>query len=183
MLHKGGALFSDPQELAWFTFFAPLILLPYLLLIVHTVIWRDHFLCLEEIPTLDAEARQVTFPRVSIALALRISIRQMMILVAILAIYLGAATEWGRRKRAGFFRSQARIHAILEETLREEERGDVATVVEWEQKGWDASLHRRFAARHAARADYHAALSRKYEEAASRSQFFVEPDPPEPPWP
>ena len=99
----------------------------------------------------------------------------MMIVVAILAIYLGAATEWSRREREGIFQSKARMHADLEKRFREEEREDISTVTDWEKKGWDGSLHRKFAARDAARADYHAAMKRKYEEAASRAGSSLNP--------
>ena len=52
------------------------------------------------------------------------------------------------------------------------------------KKGLDAILvSDRLRPGYAARADYHAAMRRKYEEAVARRWFFVEPDPPEPPWP
>ena len=51
------------------------------------------------------------------------------------------------------------------------------------KSGLDPTSLRQSAARATARADYHAAMKRKYEEAAARRRLSVEPDPPEPPWP
>ena len=43
--------------------------------------------------------------------------------------------------------------------------------------------YRQEAAKAAARADFHSALRRKYEQAAAERWFTVEPDPPQSAWP
>jgi hypothetical protein len=58
-----------------------------------------------------------------------------------------------------------------------------ATELEASDSNAGASLIQGMAARTAAKADYHAAMKRKYEQAASGGPFWVEPDPPGPPWP
>ena len=63
------------------------------------------------------------------------------------------------------------------------ERQQAWMVADWQKRGRDASSYRQAAARAKARADYHAAMKRKYEEAAARHWFSVEADPPQPPWP
>jgi hypothetical protein len=185
VVHKGGALFSNPQEHLWFTsFIAPTFGLTLSLMIVLMVIWRDRFLFVEEIPTVDSANRQVILPHVPIEpLRMRITIRQLMIWVALVAIVLGAVVGWARFTRETYFRNSARGHASLEVAFRQVERGYVEMANENQNSGPIADFARKSAARMAAVVDHHAALSRKYEEAASRRQFFVEPDPPEPPWP
>jgi hypothetical protein len=42
---------------------------------------------------------------------------------------------------------------------------------------------RELVAKTRARADYHAAMRRKHEQAASQGRFYVEADPPAPVWP
>jgi hypothetical protein len=86
----------------------------------------------------------------------KIPIWQMMVAVALLALFLGAAMAWTRYQRSEYFRLQARLHADIEAVVRQ------------------------YAPNQHARADYHAALKRKYEQAAAQGRFSVEPDPPEP---
>ncbi len=117
------------------------------------------------------------------ASGMRITIRQMMIAVAVLAVYLGVSIEWVRRQRSGHFQSRASLHANLETIVRSSEQQQAQTAADWQKRGRDASSFRQAAARAKARADYHAAMKRKYEDAAARRRFSVEPDPPEPPWP
>lgn len=76
--------------------------------------------------------------------------------------------EWGRYTSRGYFERKANFHVQLEAVHR------------------DAAPDLRpgpTAARTTARADPHAAMRRKSEQAATRRRFWVEPDPPEPPWP
>jgi hypothetical protein len=185
VLHKGGALFSDPQELAWFTFFiAPTFGLSISFLILLMVIWRHRFLYVEELPTADSANRPVIRPHVPIEpLRVRITIRQLMIWVALVAIVLGAVIGWARFTRETHFRNRARAHASLEVAFRQTEHLYVHMANENQNSGPIADFARKSAARMAAVVDHHAALRRKYEEAASRHLFLVAPDPPEPPLP
>ena len=118
---------------------------------------RDHCLILVEIPTQDMTDEQVAELLRARPFRWRISIRQVMIAVAVLAIACWASLQWSRSVRADSFRSRARHHADLE------------------------ALFRGFDRRRAARADYHAAMRRKYEKAAASGVFSVDPDPPMPP--
>jgi hypothetical protein len=185
VLHKGGALFSNAMEHLWFTtFIAPTFGLTISFLIGLMAIWRDRFLYVEEIPAVDSANRQVILPHVPIEpLRLRITIRQLMIWVALVAIVLGAVVGWARFTREKYFRNRARGHASLEVAFRQVERGYIEMANENQNLGPIADFARKCAARMAAVVDHHAALSRKYEEAASRHLFLVAPDPPEPPWP
>lgn len=185
VLHEGGALFSNPMEHAWFTsFIAPTFGLTISLLIALMAIWRDRFLYVEEIPTVDSANCQVILPHVPIEpLRVRITIRQLMIWVALVAILLGAVVGWARFTRETYFRNRARGHASLEDAFRRVEQGYVDMANESQKSGPTADFARKCAARMAAVVDHHAALRRKYEEAASRHLFLVAPDPPEPPWP
>ncbi len=80
----------------------------------------------------------------------RITIRRLMIAVAISALCTWVTLEVFRSARASQFRSEANFHAYLEHTFR----------------GLDA-----------AKADYHAAMKRKYAQAAASRSFSVAPDP------
>jgi hypothetical protein len=185
VLHKGGALFSNPQEHAWFTLFiAPTFGLSISFLILLMVIWRDRFLYVEEIPTVHSANRHVIRRHVpSEPLRVRITIRQLMIWVALVAIVLGVVVGWARFTRESYFRNRARGHASLEVAFRQVEQGYIDMANENQNSGPIAEFARQCAARMAAVVDHHAALSHKYEEAASRHRFIVAPDPPEPPWP
>ena len=130
---------------------------------------------------------------------MRISIRQMMIVVAIAAIYLGAAVQWARFQRRDFFRSRASLHANLEESARASQQRYLGSLANLEKAGAGVDMesmgetgrlylqsvagYRQEAAKAAARADFHAALRRKYEQAAAERWFTVEPDPPQSAWP
>ena len=64
-----------------------------------------------EIPSVDWTDQQIfEFMRAQ-SRRVRISIRQVMIVVAIAAIYLGLATQWARFQRRDFFQSRASLHA------------------------------------------------------------------------
>ena len=56
----------------------------------------------------------------------------------------------------------------MEEAFRETERKQIETAVGLEKVGLDGGFIPKNAARTAAKADYHAAMKRKYEEAAAR---------------
>jgi hypothetical protein len=164
----GRVWFRDVFERMWFERFTdPLFILPWLLPLAYMVYWRNHFLSLEEIPILDTTARQVALPRVQ-PLRMRIGIRGLMIAVAIPAVLLGAGVEWARLTRGDYFRNKARMHALSEARCRQFEQDWIRRADEWAKTGLTAGLARQSAAGAAAKAEYHAAMKRKYEEATSR---------------
>jgi hypothetical protein len=165
-------LIRDPFEKNWFGLFTiPMVMfLPLLTQLVFTVVWRDHFFALEKVPTLDPGARRVVLPKVQ-PQRVRITIRAMMIAVAVLALFLGAGLEWARYARQDYFRAKTSQHAHFESICRQAER-DLTLMSGGREVG-----------KSAARANFHAAMRRKYEAAAARDVFLVEPDPPAPPWP
>ena len=94
-----GRLFSDRIEMGWLNrFMIPMVTLPSLVLFAFMGVWRDHLLALEEVPPLDPAAGRVMLPEVP-PLRLRITIRGMMIAVAVLAIILGGGIEWRGHER------------------------------------------------------------------------------------
>jgi hypothetical protein len=176
-------LFSDPYESGWFTrFMMPTIWLPSLLYVAVMVIWRKHIVYLEEIPDPDANARPFERPPAEPG-RMRITIRQMMIAVALVAILFGAVVEWGRYTRRDYFRNKASVHASFEPIYRKLEQDMYKHAVALEKTNASMIMPRQIAAKAGAVADYHAAMRHKYEEAASHRVFSVEPDPPAPPWP
>jgi hypothetical protein len=106
-----------------------------------------------------------------------------MIAVAIVALLLGAGVEWMRFTRRGFFEAKASYHSQFEDQFRGFERDFIRMAGGSQATNPNANPFQQSAARAAAVADYHAAMRRKYEEAAARRAFSVEPDPPAPPWP
>jgi hypothetical protein len=177
----------------------PVTLLPLFLQVPFLFFLRNHYLDLRVIPDPSVSDAQIAeFLRANPP-RLRIAIRQMMILVAIAAIYLGVAIQWARWQRGDYFRSVASRHAMQEEWARRDRRDDLASVLNLErasarldpdQMGKTGVLYRQSlakyrqdAAKAAAKADYHAAMKRKYENAVARRLLSVEPDPPEPQWP
>lgn len=175
----GRFLFSDPDEGGWFTrFVLPAMMLPSLVQLALMVIWRHHILDLEEVAPPEHIGRWVGRPR-SQPPPVRITIRGLMIAVAIVAVLLGAGVEWMRFTRRGFYQSRASLHSQHEATFRHLEQLHNQTAA----GSPNASPIRQDAAKAAAMADYHAAMKRKYEEAAARRAGSVEPDPPAPPWP
>ncbi len=69
------------------------------------------------------------------------------------------------------------------EIFQDDERRRIELAVNCEKRGMDASLFRQAGAKAVAMVKYHGAMRDKYEEAASRRAFSVEPDPPAPRWP
>jgi hypothetical protein len=178
-----GLLFSDRIESGWLDRFTiPMVTLPSLGLFAVMAVWRDHFLALKEVPPLDPASRRVILPEVQ-TLHLRITIRGMMIAVAVLAIVLGGTVECARFTRREFFQRKADLQMQVEAQFRGYERDWVKIAADEAKSGKGTGFARQFAAKTTAKADYHAAMKRKYEEAVARGVFSVEPDPPEPPWP
>lgn len=77
---------------------------------------------------------------------------------------------------------QAKVHDDIEQIARKAEREFLGLAAGLEKGGLNGNGERQIAAKWCAQADYHA-MKRKYEQAAARAAFFVEPDPPAPPTP
>lgn len=178
-------LFKDTFEAHRFIqFMVAVAVWPILLYFALLVIWRDRLLYIEEVRDLGPTTRRVALPDEP-SLRVRITIRGMMVAVALVAILFWATMEWGRYTRQEFFRQRATYHGILQDQFRKSEQEFRRKARSSESSGLKASANfvRQYATKAAAKADYHAAMKRKYEEVIDRRQLFVEPDPPEPPWP
>lgn len=99
----------------------------------------------------------------------RFTLRAMMIAVAVLAVLLGLGVRQWRSTRDGYYWAEAHRHRLHEASDRK--------AAEFHR----ASSNPATSAMFAARAEYHAAMARKYEDAAARGLTTVEPDPPPPP--
>jgi hypothetical protein len=97
----------------------------------------------------------------------RWSVRWLMLAVALVASALGGE-RWHRRAMAR--RDEYRIRAIVFTALEEIDKGEFEGCV----RGG------RIPEPDLRKAEYHAAMRRKYEEAAAFPWFPVPPDPPEP---
>ena len=139
---------------AWQTapWFLPALLICIPLLILPTFS-RNHAFVVIEVPGPDPTVEQIAKLLRDRPLRVRITIRQLMIAVAISALSW-ISLEVFRSTRASQFKLVARVHADLEDIYR----------------GHDAT-----------KADYHAAMRRKYEQAAASRSFSVAPDPRAPP--
>jgi hypothetical protein len=175
--------FSHPSDRIWLAMvMTPTTMLPVLVQIAYIFVRRDHFLRIEEVPSADPAARRVAFRRVRPDPP-RVTIRGMMIAVAVLAVILGAWIEWARYTRRSSFQNRANVYANSEVPFRKVQEDFARSAEVWTKSGLDLTSLRQMAAKATARADYYAAMKRKYEEAAARRWLAVEPDPPAPPWP
>jgi hypothetical protein len=110
----------------------------------------------------------------------RITTGHLMIAVAILAVVIGMSASFTRYERSKYFRMKAGTHANEEATIRESEREYLGLAVDFEKAGIKNGPLHEMVAKIGALADYHAAMRRKYEQAASQGRFYVEADPPSP---
>jgi hypothetical protein len=144
------------------------------------VFLRDRYLALAKLPSREwSGPRQVEF-LTSQPLRVRVTIGRSMIAVAIVAVVLGVATGLVRQRSATDFLNRASLHATHERAARVREFSATQSAILMERRGHDARVDWQVAARAKANAEYRAAMRDKYETAASRHWFFVEPDPPEP---
>jgi hypothetical protein len=122
---------------------------------------------------------------------LRFTVRRLMVAVAIIAILIGVGLQIRQTIRFSrlaaryaedglFWRSQERNHRALGEKMR-------TASVDPEQGSGAAEFWRPYIEYQAERvekikalADFHARMKTKYEAAARRPWFSVEPDPPRP---
>jgi hypothetical protein len=140
----------------------------------------DHRLALCEVPSSDLTDDEVAELLRAYPFHLQMTIRQVMIAVAFLSITFGASLDSFRSRYAESFRYRARFHALEEAKFRESELRWIQSDIEMERGGFGRGHFSDEAAKSAAWANYHAAMRRKYEQAASRPAFSVEPDPPYP---
>lgn len=101
-----------------------------------------------------------------------------MIAVAILALLFAGGMAWTQQQRSHQFRMQASVHEDVEQIARDAERRFLRLAADSEKAGLNGNRKRQYVAKWRAQADYHATMKRKYEQAAARGAFFVEPDPP-----
>jgi hypothetical protein len=147
--------------------------IPCVLAIALMTLLRNRYLYLQKIPTVDSTAepdevvcdREVRFSELAPVqpFRARFSIRWMMIAVAFLAIVFGAGVEGQRSRQQPLFRSRAEYHARKEARYREDEERSVRLALGREKRLGGAGEFRRQAAKAAAKADYHAAMRRRYE--------------------
>jgi hypothetical protein len=146
------------------------------------LLW-NHALILVEIPEPDVtEDRAAEILRTR-PFRMRISIRQMMLAVAVVALVFWASLELSRFASASSFRRQAAFYAGQDTMFREFERRWVKSGLDMERQGFARGHFKNDAAKTRAVADYYAAMRRKYEQAAASRVLRVEPAPPPPPWP
>jgi hypothetical protein len=165
-----------PSPFHWFVVLVVAFMTAILMLIVLGY-WRDRYVFLEELPGLSLSELQLAEIRGPEPARMRITIRHLMSAVAVLAVLLGAAAELARSSRQAYYLGKARFHARFEDLFRKLERD------QHDRLGPNVIFLHQLAASTNARAEYHAALRRKYEEAASRRWLSIEPDPPKPSWP
>ena len=148
-----GGTVSSHRDLygAWkMALLVPTALLIIIPLLAFPEFLRNHSLLLTKIPDSDVTVEQIAELLRECPFHVRISIRQLMIAVAISALSFWISLEVFRSTRALQFRFEASMHADLEGLFR---------------------------SHHPAKADYHAAMRRKYAQAAASGSFSVEPDP------
>jgi hypothetical protein len=179
-LRGGTAPFHGEWQIA---IMIPAGILTFLVPLAFPLLWPNQFLVVLEISGPDRTEQQIAELLRAHPFRVRITIRHMMIAVALLALAFWASLEVYRFTRASSFRSQARLHADEEAMFRKFEQGWINSDFEMKKRGFGRGHFSKEAAKAAAVADYHAALRRKYEQAAARGAFSVEPDPQPPPWP
>ena len=161
----------------------PVIILPGLLPIAVLAFVRNHMLSFEASPSHDLQGQQVAELTRERPFRVRMTIRGMMIAVAIVAIVFWAGIEGVRRGRGSYFLRKAELHARLEAINREAQQKINQIADGIDQKKGNSVATRAVANKYAQIADYHDAMRRKYQQAASQRWFSVDPDPPLPPPP
>ncbi|HKI20232.1 MAG TPA: hypothetical protein VKA15_20245 [Isosphaeraceae bacterium] len=187
----------------WFsTLIVPIAILPSVFGLARLAFWWDRTLCFQEtrsqfLPDDQTPELPLKQPR-----CVRITIRGMMIAVAVVAVVLWAGIGWVQQGRRSHLRRQAELHASVEAIWRREEQAQNRQLADLLERRKQiaglvrdaasnalldldriAASARDSAAKHSARADYHDAMRRKYEHAIAERSFSVEPDPPPPRFP
>jgi hypothetical protein len=153
---KAGTVSSHPGwQGAWqMAIMVPLFILFVLCSLAFPAISRHHALAVVDVAGPDLTVEQIAELLRERPFRVRITIRQLMIAVAISALLFWISVEVFRSTRASQFRLDASLHADLEGLFR---------------------------GQNAAKADYHAAMRRKYAQASASRAFSVGPDPSAPP--
>jgi hypothetical protein len=159
----------------------PLLVLVWLTVFAPFLVMRKSALALVQAPGPDLTDHEIA--DLLRAQPLRFTVRGLMIILAIQAVVLAIGIQLTRNRRESNFREMANMHAELELPARAMQRRFADDAHNLEKQGIKATKYRQSEARSAARADYHAALRRKYEQALARGWFTVEDDPPPPAWP
>jgi hypothetical protein len=160
-----------------------LSILALLFQIIIPVVLRNHAIELIELPRLHLTELPLSDIRRPQSFPVRITMGHLMIAVAILAVVISASASFTRYEPSNYFRMKADAHASDEARIRELERIFLSLDVDVEKAGIKNGPFYEMVAKTRAGADYHAAMRRKYEQAASQGRFYVEVDPPEPIWP
>jgi hypothetical protein len=158
-------------------------LLPILALlfkVFFTLNFRNDTIALIEVSDLDLSEQQIADLLRSQRLGGRITIRHLMVAVALFAVTFGIAVAGIRHLQSRHFRFVAELKQRMAATFRESEERWLRSAVDLEKNGIEAGDFRKFAAEDRAKAGYYDVLQRKYEQAASEGRFIVEPDPPAP---
>jgi hypothetical protein len=177
-LRGGTRSFRSPWQLTLLPLVAFLVFLPPLILQCST---RYVSILLIELPRPDLTDEQVAKLLRAHSFRLRFTIRLMMNVVALVALAFWASFELFRDSSASVFRLHAGFHADQEAMHRKFAQRRIESGIEMEKKGFGRGHFAKEAAKWAARADYHAAMKRKYEQAVARGALSVEHDPPPPP--
>jgi hypothetical protein len=151
----GTALPPPDWRHAWkMALMVPAALTIFLPMLAITAFQRNHAFVVTEVPSSDLTVEQIARLVRERPFRVRITVRQLMIAVAVVAVCFWMSLEVFRSTRTSQFRSRASIHARAEDMF-------------WEVDG--------------AKADYHAAMRRKYEQAAANGAMSTDPDPSAPP--
>jgi hypothetical protein len=164
-------------------FMLPLLVLVSLALCAPFLLLRESALALVQAPGPDLTDREIADFLRAQPLRPRFTLGGMMILLAILATNLAVGVQLSRNRRQSNIRELANMHAKLELPARAMQRQLDDDAADLQKRGINAIRLRQAEARSAARADYHAVMRRKYEQALSQGWFKVENDPPPPAWP
>ena len=153
---KGGAVsfLANSHHDLLLALMVPAALLSFVSILAWLAFSRNHSFVLTEIPDPDLTVEQIATLLRERPFRVRITIRHLMIAVAIAAVCFWISLEVFRSSRVSRFRSAASMHAELEDIFRPDND---------------------------AKAEYHATLKRKYEQAAASRSFSVDPDPTAPP--
>ena len=157
-----------------------LLIVALLFQIIVPVVLRNHAIELIELPSVNlTELPLSDIPRPQ-PIHARITTGHLMIAVAILAVVFSTSASFTRYERSSHFRMKANTHASDEATFREFERRFLPVAVAFEKAELKFEPLQKLIVQYRVQADYHAAMRRKYELAASQGQLYVEADPPSP---
>ena len=131
--------FTNPSDRFWLTMvMTPTAMLPALVQIASHVVRRDHFLRVDEDPSVESGRPPVRIPTGATGSPAGHD-PGMMIAVAILALILGAWIEWARYTRRNSFQNRASVHANSEVPFRTIEKDYARSAEAWMKSGLQPS--------------------------------------------